>query len=68
MPLMLLAWQVTLGKGTSRSQQQPPDVQRDAMKMNFAGSPDACSPILQRASDLYPMTVMLHVFGTVFAT
>lgn len=62
MPLMLLAWQPVLGRGTSKSQRQPASVQHDAMKLNFVGAPDACSPNPVQAADAG------HVFGTVVAT
>jgi hypothetical protein len=34
-PLMLLSWQVVLGQGTSKSQKQPEEMQKDAQRLNL---------------------------------
>ena len=32
---MLLSWQVVLGQGTSKSQKQPEEMQKDAQRLNL---------------------------------
>lgn len=41
MPLMLLAWQPILGRGTSKSIELPHEVQEESMRLNLLGCPDA---------------------------
>lgn len=42
MPIMLLAWQPILGRGTSKSIALPTEIQDSNMRLNFLGCPDAC--------------------------